>query len=160
MGYRCPVCDDPQADGVHLANHLAFTALVRAGDHEDWLDDHVPDWGEMGEGELAEVVGTHAEEADYPSVFEDTTERVEDQGRESGWGHEQDHPETHDRTHGGHTELSRGERDRPEMVEPPFGDDMDEEVRAAVEQARELTRKRRENATGRPVDETAGEEEQ
>ena len=73
MGYRCPVCGDPQADGVHLANHLAFTALVRDGDHESWLEDNVPDWEERGEEGLAAAVTDLAESAEYPQVFEDTT---------------------------------------------------------------------------------------
>ena len=45
MGYACPVCDHPQADARHLANHLAFTALARGGDHEAWLDDAVAESG-------------------------------------------------------------------------------------------------------------------
>ncbi|MFC7027065.1 DUF5810 domain-containing protein [Halomicroarcula sp. GCM10025324] len=73
MGYACPVCDQPQADAEHLANHLAFTALTGGDDHEAWLDEHVPDWGQLGESGLAEIVVDHASEADYPQVFEDTT---------------------------------------------------------------------------------------
>lgn len=73
MGYECPVCGIPQADGGHLANHVAFTALVHEEDHEAWLDETVPDWAEMGETELAEVLTERAETAEYPQVFEDTT---------------------------------------------------------------------------------------
>ncbi|MBX0287158.1 DUF5810 domain-containing protein [Haloarcula salinisoli] len=72
MGYACPVCSDPQADATHLANHLAFTALTGGDDHEAWLDDHVPEWGQFGETELAEHVVDHAEEREFPQVFEES----------------------------------------------------------------------------------------
>jgi hypothetical protein len=153
MGYRCPVCHDPQADDVHLANHLAFTALVHGGDHEDWLDDHVTDWGEMGEDALADHVREHAESAEYPAVFEDTADVATDQRRRDDHGHADDHD------HDGSASRAGADRDRPEMVDPPFGDGMDEKTREAVERARELTRKRRANATeDRPDD--GGEETQ
>ena len=58
MGYACPVCDTPQRDAEHLANHLAFTAMLHGDAHETWLDDHVPEWGDAG--------------AAYEEVFEDT----------------------------------------------------------------------------------------
>lgn len=64
MGYECPVCGSEEADGEHLANHLAFTAMVRGGDHEDWLDDHVPDWGERDPDSLAPEVTPHATETE------------------------------------------------------------------------------------------------
>lgn len=87
MGYECPVCEIPQADGGHLANHMAFTALVHEGDHEVWLDEAVPEWSEMGEDELAEVLIERAEETEFPQVFEDTTA-----------GHEHhDHDHSHQR---------------------------------------------------------------
>lgn len=66
MGYACPVCDTSHADDIHLANHLAFTALLRGGDHEAFLDDHVPEWERHGEAYLAERVVEHAEEAELP----------------------------------------------------------------------------------------------
>ena len=69
MGYACPVCEDPQADGTHLANHLAFTALTGGADHEAWLDDHADGWGQLGETELAAVVAEEAEETTFPQVF-------------------------------------------------------------------------------------------
>jgi hypothetical protein len=74
MGYACPVCMGPQADPRHLADHLAVTAMVHGDDHEAWLDDHVPDWSEMGPAELGPVVAEHAPETDYPQVFEDTSD--------------------------------------------------------------------------------------
>ena len=63
MAYRCPVCDHPQSDGRHLANHLAFTALIRGGDHESWLDARVPEWDSLGEGELADRLVEEVEPA-------------------------------------------------------------------------------------------------
>jgi hypothetical protein len=64
MGYECPVCGVAEADGEHLANHLAFTALVRGGDHEAWLDDRVPDWADRDPDSLAPEVVEHATETD------------------------------------------------------------------------------------------------
>lgn len=64
MGYECPVCASEEADGEHLANHLAFTALVRGGDHEAWLDEHVPDWADRDPESLAPEVTPHAEETE------------------------------------------------------------------------------------------------
>jgi hypothetical protein len=73
MGYACPVCETPQSDPEHLANHLAFTAMLGDDDHEAWLDDHAPGWSEDGEDELAERVEEYAEEVGFPQVFDDTT---------------------------------------------------------------------------------------
>ena len=73
MGYACPVCETPQSDAEHLANHLAFTAMLGDDDHETWLDDHAPGWDEDGEAELAERIKEYAKEVGFPQVFEDTT---------------------------------------------------------------------------------------
>jgi hypothetical protein len=124
MGYRCPVCGDPQADGVHLANHLAFTALVRGGDHESWLEDNVPDWEERGEEGLAAAVTDLAESAEYPQVFEDTT-------GEGGRGNEHDHR---------HGQPARGAEDVPVDV-GALGDPA--EAEEILAEAREMTRTRR-----------------
>jgi hypothetical protein len=64
MGQECPVCGSEEADGEHLANHLAFTALVRGGDHETWLDEHVPDWADRDPESLAPEVTPHATETE------------------------------------------------------------------------------------------------
>ena len=75
MGYACPVCDAPQADGEHLANHLAFTAMLHEDDaHADFLDAHVDAWAEKKPPELAAELIHHADRTDYEAVFEDTTE--------------------------------------------------------------------------------------
>ncbi|WP_135533790.1 DUF5810 domain-containing protein [Halostella pelagica] len=73
MGYACPVCETPQADAEHLANHLAFTAMLGREDHETWLDDHAPGWDEDDPETLGDRVAEHAEAAEYNEVFEDTT---------------------------------------------------------------------------------------
>jgi hypothetical protein len=75
MGYACPVCETPQSDAEHLANHLAFTAMLGDEGHEAWLDDHAPGWQQQGEDELAERVEEYAKEVGFPQVFEDTVER-------------------------------------------------------------------------------------
>lgn len=73
MGYACPVCEIPQQDETHLANHLAFAAMLGNEDHEEWLDEHVPDWEGMGPDELGERVAAFAPEEEFEAVFEDTT---------------------------------------------------------------------------------------
>ncbi|MFB6354833.1 MAG: DUF5810 domain-containing protein [Halobacteriales archaeon] len=73
MGYACPVCDAPQADGEHLANHLAFTAMLHGDDHADFLDAHVDGWEDRTPPELAAELIRHADEVDHETVFEDTT---------------------------------------------------------------------------------------
>ena len=141
MGYSCPVCEDPQADGVHLANHLAFTAMVRGGDHEAYLDEHVPGWAELSEDELAAELGDVAEETEYPQVFEDTTEDGHDHGHAGHGAH--DHGSGH-HDHGGSAGRG-GPGDDPlpsgTSVPEPSQDDETEEI---LREARELTRKRRE----------------
>ncbi len=81
MGYACPVCETPHPDGEHLANHLAFTAMLGRTDHEDWLDEHAPDWNGMGPEELAVQVVEAVPETEFPQVFDDTT------GGDRGHGH-------------------------------------------------------------------------
>jgi len=73
MGYACPVCETPQADAEHLANHLAFTAMLGREDHETWLDDHASGWEENDPETLGDRVAEHAAETEYKQVFEDTT---------------------------------------------------------------------------------------
>jgi len=121
MGYTCPVCSDPQADGVHLANHLAFTAMVRGGDHESWLDEHVPDWASMDDEGLATEVTELAEGTEYPQVFEDTTGE-------------------HDHGHGPGESRTQG---MPRTAELPDEDAMTRETAEVLDRARELTRERR-----------------
>jgi len=119
MGYSCPVCGDPQADDVHLANHLAFTAMLRGGEHEQWLDEHAPDWGQLDDDGLAEIVVEHAEETEYQQVFEDTTGH--DHGREQTGS-------------------------LPGGAEIPSGE-LDAEASEILTEAREMTRERRESTS-------------
>jgi hypothetical protein len=120
MGYACPVCETPQADAGHLANHLAITAIARGGDHEAWLDEHVPDWADRDEAGLADAVVDHAPEAEYPTVFEDATDGA---GEESAVDTEA---------------MARLAAER--------GDELDAETAEVVERARELTPRRREDS--------------
>lgn len=145
MGYACPVCGDPQADARHLANHLAFTAMLGREDHERWLAEHAPGWADEGERELAGRVAEHAEETDYPQVFEDTTGRREsdaddERGERSGAlfadeGHDGGHDHLHD-GHGGHGEGHGPTSDGHEVADVP----QDPETASVLEEARELTR--------------------
>ncbi len=73
MGYVCPVCDHPQHDAEHLANHLAVTALTHGDGHEAWLDEHAPGWVEESPATLGDRVASRAEETAHETVFEDTT---------------------------------------------------------------------------------------
>jgi len=129
MGYACPVCETPQTDARHLANHLAFTAMLGDDDHEAWLDDHTPGWADAGENDLADRVVEHAESAEYPQMFQDTT------------GH--DHRD-HDSDEPRPGELFEDDRDgAPSRTRGPGtrgGEDLDSETAAAVEKAREMTR--------------------
>jgi hypothetical protein len=128
MGYACPVCEVPQQDGEHLANHLAFTAMLHDDEHADWLDESVPGWRDGGPADLAPRVADLAEESDYDAVFEDTTGRhAHDHAHGHGHGHEQ----------GG----------APHGVDPAAaarrgarGGEMDDETAAVLAEARELTR--------------------
>lgn len=71
MGYACPVCGAEEADGEHLANHIAFTAMLRGDEHEDWLDDHVPDWPDRNPETLAPDITPHAPETETDVVTDD-----------------------------------------------------------------------------------------
>ncbi|PSP57428.1 hypothetical protein BRC82_00285 [Halobacteriales archaeon QS_1_67_19] len=84
MGYACPVCETPHPDAEHLANHLAFTAMLGDDDHEAWLDEHAPGWREDGEDELAARVEEYASEVGFPQVFDDTTHDHDHDGPQGG----------------------------------------------------------------------------
>jgi len=162
-GYACPVCDDPQADIGHLANHLAFTAILRDEAHADWLDEHVPAWNEYDEAELSSALADHTdrlEEREYPQVFEDTTGEDgtapgrDDPTERSGAlfddrhahghseqdGHDHGHQHSHDHQHG-HDHGPSGIPEDVETASVPGGEIDDEEHEAIIEEAREMTRK-------------------
>lgn len=86
MGYACPVCAAPQVDAAHLANHLAFTALIHGDDHESWLDERVDDWGAMDPETLGPLVAEHAEPVDVDAP---ESEREGGRGRGGSPGVEQ-----------------------------------------------------------------------
>ncbi|RXK47319.1 DUF5810 domain-containing protein [Halorientalis pallida] len=128
MGYACPVCEDPQADAEHLANHLAFTALLGDDAHEAWLDEHAPDWDQADADALAATVTEIAAETDYPQVFENTVD-----------GHDHDHD--HERSGALFDDEGRAvERGRERARDLSGLDDADEDI---LEEAREMTRRMR-----------------
>lgn len=116
MAYLCPVCEEPQVDAAHLANHLAFTALIRGGDHESWLDGHVPDWGDHDESWLAEQVRETLEAVDHP------VDDIETGG--------------HEAAHGGSPAV-----DPVVAADGREGGELGDDAQSVVEEARELTRR-------------------
>jgi len=165
MGYECPVCATPQADAGHLANHMAFTAVLGDEAHEAWLDEHTPGWGDAGEAELAPRVAEHAPEGEFQQVFEDTAGGMEDEvdrgdppeersgalfddegehghGRGHAHDHGRDHRHGHgiptDPDHAGHADHG----DRTTHLAGPGADpeELDEETREVLAEAREMTR--------------------
>lgn len=149
MGYACPVCEVPQRDGEHLAHHLAFTAMLHGGDHEDWLEEHAPGWSDRKPEELAAEVTEYAATAEYHEVFEDTVH-----------GHERGRPdvgELPDRGHGhDHGPGRNGGADAGVASAPA----PDSEARAAIEEARELTRRMRSGAGDEQGEDEQGDGEQ
>jgi len=139
MGYACPVCRDPQADDEHLANHLAFTAMLGDDEHEAWLDEHAPGWGGAGPTELAGRVVEYAESVEFPQVFEDTTGR-------------RDHEHAHRRERGG-GETEDEYRPRRGTVTDP-----DDETRRVLAQARELTRRMLDEDADREAETAEGDD--
>lgn len=157
MGYACPVCADPQADAGHLANHLAFTAILGEEAHEAWLDEHAPGWGEMDEAGLAEAVVDDVEETTFPQVFDDTVGGLEDSPAEpleerSGALFDDDGPtEAHDHGHDHGHEPHRGAAGGAPAADAP----VDAETAAILEEAREMTRRLLGEDEGAGVDEDA-----
>ena len=153
MGYACPVCETPQADGRHLANHLAFTAMIHGDTHEAWLADHAPGWEDAGEDDLASRVVDEASEIEFPRSVEDTTDGSEESGAvdetsDHGHGHDHDHQHASEhRDRGGGRPGSRSMSDDPQArshgsagIDPGVGDSGDErDVAAVLAEARELT---------------------
>lgn len=157
MGYACPVCETPQSDAGHLANHVAFTALLRGGDHETWLDEYVPEWEALGEAALGDRVAEHAATVEYPQVFEDTT--GQESPSEPSPGHGAQAPEERERgsaDHGqdGHPGRIPGPGDPPDSMAALLdGVDFsalradenvdDEDLDEIIARAKELTSQRR-----------------
>jgi hypothetical protein len=103
--------------------------MTRGGDHEEFLDEHVPNWQELGESKLAEQLRSTADEMEYPQVFEDTT----------GDGHDHSEESQH-RSTASPADAVPFEADIPDGS----GDGETEEI---IEEALELTRQRRANTT-------------
>lgn len=135
MGYACPVCETPQRDGEHLANHLAFTALLGDDAHEAWLEEYAAGWEQLGPDELADVVVDHATETEFEAVFEDTVDRRD---HEHAAGMDPDRP---------HVDPART-RERGEGS-------MDGEAQQILQQAQEMT----EQLLSEDTDADAGVEE-
>jgi hypothetical protein len=112
------VCEDPQVDATHLADHLAITASLRGGEHEAWLDEHAPDWGDRDAETLGPIVAEHAEPVDLDLADADETQpRHDTPGRPDQGAARPDH--------GRRTQSDRlSDRDR-----------------AILEEAREMTRR-------------------
>ncbi|QCJ45713.1 DUF5810 domain-containing protein [Haloprofundus sp. MHR1] len=146
MGYACPVCDVPQRDAEHLANHLAFTAMLRHEEHEAWLDEQIPNWSERGPKELAGVVPDHAEETEYDEVFEDTVGSTHtERGHQHGHGHQHDH----DSSPGGFFD--------PGSAAQRGSGSMNAEAQQVLQEAQELTQQMLE--TDEPESDSAANEE-
>jgi len=141
MGYACPVCGEPQVDAKHLADHLAFTALLGDGDHETWLDEHAPGWADDDDDALAERVIDDATEVDLPAAEDDHDHApVPDSGAFRDSEHE---PGV------AFDELS-------ERVDADANRPLDDDARAALREAFELTRERRERADRRAEGDAEG----
>ncbi|GAB3671320.1 DUF5810 domain-containing protein [Halopiger thermotolerans] len=135
MGYACPVCDAEEADAKHLANHLAITASLGRREHEEWLEEHAPDWADRSPEELGEIVSQYAPEIDTPE-FEGGPR-----------GHDHDHEHHQPGRPSLENELARQSRQ-------PGRGSLTAEAEGVLEEARELTRKMYETDDG--GDESAG----
>lgn len=127
MGYACPVCESPQRDGEHLANHLAFTAMLGDEAHEDWLDEHAPGWGGTTPEKLAGRVLEHAAETEYHEVFEDTVDR---RGRARGGTERREHE---------HGSEQIGPDIDPDAARRRSEGSLDAETRDVLREAQEMT---------------------
>lgn len=145
MGYACPVCDVPQQDGEHLADHMAFTAMTYGDEHESWLDEHVPDWSSSGTAELAPRVTEVAEEASYETVFEDTV-------HDHAGAHEHDSLFDDEATAGGNGVNAADARERGSGA-------LDAEAQAVLEEAQEMTREMLDSEEEGDADSDDGESE-
>ncbi len=125
------MCEVPHADAEHLANHLAFTAMLHSDEHEDWLDEHAPEWGDSNPAELGPVVAEHVAETEFDEVFDDTT-----------------HQHDHDHGHGRFEDAVAEQVGQGAGRTAPAGGrgDLTSEQADVLEEARELTRQMHESA--------------
>jgi hypothetical protein len=110
MGLACPVCEVPHPDPEHLADHVAITATTREGEHRAWLDKHAPDWRKTTRADLAAFVAERAEEVDSVDLHEEVAS---------------------------HESRAPGTNPGPSVAD--VSGELDEEARAMVAEARELT---------------------
>jgi hypothetical protein len=162
MGYACPVCGVPQRDGEHLANHLAFTAMLDDGDHAAWLDEHAPDWDEQGPDDLAPRVTEHAPETEYEEVFEDTVAHRATSSRTQSGDTVQRDGHTHDDDRGGALFDNEGgngpgrtDFDANAARQRGGVADLDEEAQGILSEARDMTQEML-GEDGDPEDGTGG----
>ena len=142
MGYACPVCEEPQRDGEHLANHAAFTAMLHGDEHEAWLDERVPGWEESTPTALAEALTARAEETEYEEVFEDTVARSATSSRGNPGDTVHDHGRDGGAAGGGRG--AAGEFDVEAARQRGGGGELDAAAEESLREAREMTRRMRE----------------
>jgi hypothetical protein len=130
MGHACPVCGTPQADARHLADHLAFTAMLGDADHESYLDEHVPDWVDRDPESLGAALAEDAPDAEFPQVFAASGDAAGDEGHEHGDSHHE---------HGPPGEDGAAGRPRADVPDP----ELDEEAEEVLREAREMTARMR-----------------
>jgi hypothetical protein len=118
--------DRPQVPAAEASPYDRAADLLETHVDEEWLDGTVPGWGSMNESTLADEVTAHAEETEYPQVFEDTT------GSHDHDGH------AHGRA-GGTRDLSEA---MLSQAEAELDDLETRDTEDVLEQARELTEKR------------------
>jgi len=132
MGYACPVCESAQADAAHLANHLAFTAMLGDDEHEAWLDERVPDWADRSPATLGPDVAQYAPERE-----------LEGAAAESGNGEQSERQHGPGHSHGSGTEAGGAPRFESEIArQGGYGRDAgiaDGEVDRVLAEARDLT---------------------
>jgi hypothetical protein len=156
MGYACPVCEVPQRDGEHLANHLAFTAMLRGDAHEDWLDDNVPGWGDENPDSLADRVTDLAESAAYDEVFEDTAHDDHDDGERLDPAAQGADPTARGHDHGATGSHGSDDSARPNVAGRGYAGNVDDDdLESVMAEARELTREMYDD-DGEAEDDTSG----
>ena len=154
MGYACPVCGTPQEDGVHLANHVAITAMLHDDEHAAWLDDRVADWRDSSPEELAGELTDRAERVDYDEAAVERAE-IPDSGEgdgRSGTGHAgHDHADHESHAHGSRRGYAADSADAVDHLDADAlgvadGDEFEDDVEGILAEAREMTRQRMEDA--------------
>lgn len=159
MGYLCPVCETPQQDSEHLANHVAITAMVRDEAHAAWLDAHVDGWRDASPNELAGELVDHVDPVDYDEA---AVEHADFPGSATSEGGGHDGEDGLEHGHGdGHGHDGSGpshgrDPDRPSADAHPGSpadvdgdvdsEQFDDEVEEIIEEALEMTRQQFENA--------------